>query len=126
MGLVDLHCHVLPGVDDGALDERDSLAMAAQADRDGIALICATPHIRRDHDVRIDELAERVARLNDAFAAAGRTVRVTTGGEVAEPIVDELTDDELRRCSLGGGGRWVLLEPAAGPLGDRTLDTVDV
>ena len=125
MDLVDLHCHVLPGVDDGALDERDSVAMAAQADRDGIALICATPHIRHDHDVRIDELDERVTRLNDAFAAAGRTVRVTTGGEVAEPIVGALTDDELRRCSLGRGERWILLEPAAGPLGAGTLATVE-
>ena len=124
MDLVDLHCHVLPGVDDGALDEHDSLAMAAQADRDGIGLICATPHIRHDHDVRIGELAERVGRLNAAFAAAGRAVRVTTGGEVAEPIVGELTDDELRRCALGGGGRWILLEPAAGPLGARTAATV--
>ena len=124
MRLIDLHCHVLPGVDDGALDTRDSVAMAAQAERDGIAVICATPHIRHDHDVRIGELPERVAELNEALRAAGRDVVVTTGGEVAEPIVGELTDDELRACSLGGGGRWILLEPAAGPLSARTLATV--
>jgi protein-tyrosine phosphatase len=124
VGLVDLHCHVLPGVDDGALDERDSIAMARHAERDGIDLICATPHIRHDHDVRIAELPERVGALNAALERAGCAARVTTGGEVAEPIVDQLTDDELRRCTLGGGGRWILLEPAAGPLSARTLATV--
>lgn len=123
--LVDLHCHVLPGVDDGALDTRDSVAMGAQADADGIGLICATPHIRHDHDVRIAELGARVAAVNAALEAAGRKVRVATGGEIAEPIVDELDDDELRACALGGGGRWILLEPAPGPLSARTVATVE-
>jgi tyrosine-protein phosphatase YwqE len=98
--------------------------MAAQADADGIGLICATPHIRHDHDVRIAELPERIAALNDALAAAGRTVRVAAGGEVAEPLVPRLSDEELRACSLGGGGRWILLEPAAGPLSRTTRETV--
>ena len=58
--MIDLHCHILPGVDDGARDLDDAAAMAAQAQADGIATICATPHIRHDHDVRIAELADRV------------------------------------------------------------------
>jgi protein-tyrosine phosphatase len=66
VGLVDLHCHVLPALDDGARDLEDALAMARQAERDGIAVICATPHIRHDHDVRIAELPARVDALNDA------------------------------------------------------------
>jgi protein-tyrosine phosphatase len=41
--MIDLHCHVLPGRDDGALDLEDSVAMARQAAADGIAAICATP-----------------------------------------------------------------------------------
>jgi tyrosine-protein phosphatase YwqE len=36
-----------------------------------------------------------------------------------------LTDDELRRVSLGGGNRWILLEPAPGPLGASLVDAVD-
>jgi protein-tyrosine phosphatase len=125
MGLVDLHCHILPGVDDGALDVRDSIAMARHAERDGIDLVCATPHIRSDHDVRIAELPDRIAELNGALERAAVAVRVAPGGEVAEPIVGELTEAELTACSLGGGGRWVLLEPAAGPLGARTVATVE-
>jgi tyrosine-protein phosphatase YwqE len=49
---------------------------------------------------------------------------VLTGGEVAETHLDGLDDDELRRVSLGGGGRWILLEPAPGPLGDSLDEAV--
>jgi protein-tyrosine phosphatase len=115
--VVDLHCHILPGVDDGALDRRDSAGMARQAAGDGIEAICATPHIRHDHDVRIDEVAGRVAALNAQLREEGVPVAVLQGGEVAETAVEALSEEELARISLGGG-RWVLLEPAPGPLGD--------
>jgi protein-tyrosine phosphatase len=124
MGLVDLHCHILPALDDGALDLRDSVAMGRQADADAIAWVVATPHVRSDHDVKIAELPERCGSLNEALAAEGVAVRVRPGAEVAEPIVPSLSEDELRSCTLGGAGRWLLLEPAAGPLGERTLATV--
>ena len=117
--LIDLHCHILPALDDGARDLRDTVGMARQAEEAGIELVVATPHIRADHDVRIAELAERCAEVNAVLAAEALRVRIATGGEVAQAVVTGLTDDELRACSLGGGGRWILLEPAAGPLGDE-------
>jgi protein-tyrosine phosphatase len=123
--VIDLHCHILPGVDDGALDLADSLGMARQAERDGIAAVCATPHIRHDHDVRIGELAGRAARLAAAVEEAGLAVRVLPGGEVAEPGATALDDEDLRRVSLGGGGRWILLEPRPGPLSDSLGATID-
>jgi protein-tyrosine phosphatase len=123
--VIDLHCHILPGLDDGALDLADSLGMARQAERDGIAAVCATPHIRHDHDVRIAGLAGRVARLAAAVDEAGLDVRVLPGGEVAEPGASALSDEDLRRVSLGGGGRWILLEPRAGPLSDSLGATID-
>jgi len=122
---IDLHCHVLPDVDDGALDLRDSVGMGRQADRDGVGTICATPHIRHDHDVRIHELPERLAALAAAFAEAGVAARVAGGGEVAETIVEHLGDDELRAVTLGGGGRWILLEPRPGPLSASIEATVE-
>ncbi len=124
-GLADLHCHVLPGLDDGAADLDDSLAMAAQAAADGITTIAATPHIRSDHDVVIGELPARVAELNAGIAAAGLGVRIVTGGEVAAPDCGGLTDEELRAVTLGGGGRWILLEPRPGPMDDALEATVD-
>jgi len=122
--VIDLHCHILPGLDDGAADIRDSLGMGRQAETNGVTQVCATPHIRHDHDVVIGELADRVAALNLALGQAGCRTKIRTGGEVAESIVSALDDDELRAVSLGGGGRWILLEPAPGPLSDGLDDTV--
>ena len=116
--MIDLHCHILPALDDGAVDMADSVAMARVAAADGVELICATPHIRHDHDVRIHELPERVWDVNATLEREGVGVRVLPGGEVAETALWGLGDDELQRVALGGGGRWILLEPAPGPLGD--------
>lgn len=121
--MIDLHCHILPGVDDGAPDLDESVAMARQAFDDGIEVVCATPHIRHDHDVRIREIPGRVAEVNDALAGRGVAVRVVAGGEVAETAVAGLDDDELRQVALGD--RWILLEPAPGPLSDSLADAVD-
>lgn len=115
--MIDLHCHILPELDDGALDLRDSAGMARQAANDGIETVCATPHIRHDHDVRIEEVAERVAALNSYLEEEGIPVEVLSGGEVAETAVEALSEEELARISLGAG-RWILLEPAPGPLSD--------
>jgi protein-tyrosine phosphatase len=117
--LIDLHCHILPGVDDGALDIADSVGMARQAANDGIEAICATPHIRHDHDVRIHEVAERVEAVNRRLREEGVPVTVLTGGEVAATAVSGLGDEELAQVALGDG-QWVLLEPAPGPL-DESL-----
>lgn len=121
--MIDLHCHILPGVDDGALDVEDSLGLARQAVNDGIERVCATPHIRHDHDVRIEEVAGRVEALNVRLREEGLPVTVLSGGEVAETAVEGLSDEELARVALGAG-RWILLEPAPGPLSDTLLARV--
>jgi protein-tyrosine phosphatase len=122
--MIDLHCHILPGVDDGALDFEDSLGLARQAVNDGIEWVCATPHIRHDHDVRIEEVAGQVEALNTRLREQGLPVTVLSGGEVAETAVEGLGEEELARVALGAG-RWVLLEPAPGPLSDTLLARVD-
>ena len=123
--MIDLHCHILAGLDDGALDLEDTVAMARQAEDDGIQSVCATPHIRADHEVRAHELRERVDAANAELDRAGVATRILTGGEVAEPRLPELSDEELALVSLGGGGRWILLEPAPGPLAEPLLAAVD-
>lgn len=121
--MIDLHCHILDAIDDGARDADDSVAMARQAEADGIEAVCATPHIRHDHDVRIEELAERVSGLNAKLEQELVAVKVLRGGEVAETAVEGLSEEQLRLVSLGAGS-WILLEPAPGPLDDSLLRRV--
>ena len=42
--MIDLHCHMLPGVDDGSASEADSLEMGRIAARSGVTAIALTPH----------------------------------------------------------------------------------
>ena len=107
--MIDLHCHILPALDDGARDLQDSLAMARQAEEDGIAVVCATPHIRHDHEVRSEEIAARVRVVQEHIEAEGLKLRIAPGGELAQSEADRLGEDELRHVSLGGAGGWVLL-----------------
>ncbi len=45
--MIDIHCHILPGIDDGAQDVEESLKMARLAEQDGVKTIIATPHVFR-------------------------------------------------------------------------------
>ena len=121
--MIDLHCHILDAIDDGARDADDSVGMARQAEVDGIEAVCATPHIRHDHDVRIEELAERVRGLNARLEQELVAVKILQGGEVAETAVEGLSEEELARVALGDGD-WILLEPAPGPLDASLLRRV--
>jgi protein-tyrosine phosphatase len=123
--MVDLHCHILHALDDGAIDLEDSIAMARQAEEDGIEVVCATPHIRPDHDVSIAGLVERVTAINNELEREGIAVRVAQGGELAETSAISTGDDSMREITLDRNGVWVLLEPRPGPLGDETVSVVE-
>ena len=123
--MIDLHCHILPGLDDGAVDLEDSVAMARQAEQDGIEVVCATPHIRSDHDVQVDELEGRIAAVNRELERLGIDVQVVNGGEVADEALETVADSKLRCVSLGGTGRWLLVEPRPGAITGELIDTVD-
>ena len=61
--MIDLHSHILPGVDDGARSMDDSLALARDAVLDGITAIVATPHVRHDYPTDPAVMAELVERV---------------------------------------------------------------
>ncbi len=100
--------------------------MAGVAEADGIEVVCATPHIRPDHEVEPKEIEGRAQAVNDELERRGVATRVAPGGELAEVQAWRLDDETLRRVSLGGGGLWLLLEPRPGPLGDSLVTTVDI
>lgn len=81
--MIDIHAHLAPGVDDGAIDEAEALELARMALVDGIEAIVATPHIMEGgfaNDAR--SIAEGVGRLRNAVEEAGLDVQVVEGAEV--------------------------------------------
>ena len=115
--LIDLHCHILPGIDDGAPDVDAAVELARVAAAGGVTAIAATPHIRHDHPrVRPGELAGRCAELEEQLAQAGLGMRIVAGGEVDLAWSRAAADEQLALVSYGQRGRDVLVETPYGPL----------
>jgi protein-tyrosine phosphatase len=108
--LIDLHCHILPGLDDGPTTLQESIDLARGAAADGITTIAATPHVDWSYPaVDSARIHDGVRALQARLDTAGVEVTVVRGAEVAATRALELDDDELRALTLGGGG-WLLLE----------------
>lgn len=110
MAMIDLHSHVLPGLDDGAADIEASVAMARAAREDGISVLAATPHVRDDFRTTPEQMEHALARVREAVRAAGVEIEILPGAEIALDELARLGLDELRRFGLGGNPELVLLE----------------
>lgn len=110
-GIVDLHHHLLPQVDDGATDPATAVELARVAASEGIATIVCTPHtLDGVHDVPRERAREAFARLRDDCAAAGIAIELRLAAEVRmhESIAGVLAASP--DVSLDGAGRYLLLE----------------
>jgi protein-tyrosine phosphatase len=103
--MLDLHSHVLPGIDDGAATIEESLAILHAAVADGITRMAATPHVRDDYPTPPDTMERLVAELN-----AVSPIEVLPGAELALDHAARLDDATLARYGLGGNPSLVLLE----------------
>lgn len=109
--MIDLHTHILPGVDDGVRSEDDAVEFAAVAARDGIRTIVATPHCREGFYLNDRAcVLEGVGRLRERLDREGIPVELRPGAEVhiAPDLVAKLRDG--RAPSLGDNGKTLLLE----------------
>ncbi len=125
--MIDLHSHILPGLDDGARTVEDALEIAHAAVEDGITAIAGTPHVRDDHPTTAGSMEQALARLRSAIEEASIPLEILPGGEVAVDRLSLLPPEELRRFGLGGNPRYLLVEtPYYGwPLGlGRHLETI--
>jgi protein-tyrosine phosphatase len=108
--MIDLHSHILRGVDDGARSLEDSLDIARAAVADGITVIAGTPHVRDDWPTDAGVMEYRVAELRAELEQAAIPLDVRPGGEIAVEWLTRLPPEELRRFGLGGNPRYLLVE----------------
>jgi protein-tyrosine phosphatase len=108
--VIDLHSHILPGLDDGVrtLEEARELARAAVAE--GTTTIAATPHVRDDHPTTPEQMEAGVAALRADFAEQSIELEVIHGGEIDLEALRSLSGDDIRRFTLGQTGRYLLVE----------------
>lgn len=108
--MIDLHAHLLPGVDDGPTTLRESLAILRDAAADGVTRIAATPHVRDDYPTAPETMERLAAEVGAAAREAGIPIDLLPGGELDLAYLGGLDDEALRRFGLGGRPDLLLLE----------------
>ncbi len=106
----DIHCHILPGVDDGPGEMEKTLAMAAQAVADGTSQIVATPHnVHWRPGALRDRMLALADRVQQELDARGLALRILVGAEVyIAPDLPARLDDG--RAYPINGSRYILIE----------------
>lgn len=116
--LIDLHAHVLPGVDDGPPDVEAAVALCRAIAAGGAEAVVATSHVSPTYPNSPATLAAARAELQAALDAAGVPLRVIAGAEVALDIALSLDDDTLTALHLGGGPYLLAEAPLSPAIGD--------
>ena len=108
-GFVDIHCHILPGVDAGAQNLEQALALIDMAWKDGTTALVLTPHHRRPYNSTPEQLRAAFDVLREHVAGLYPELELHLGSEAAweRGLPEELSRREV--LSLGGTG-YVLLE----------------
>ena len=113
--MIDLHCHVLPGIDDGPASIEGSVALARSAAAAGIATLVATPHVNARTPNDPDTIAGLVGVVNARLEIERIELTVLPGAEIAISRLAEIDPAQLARLGLGGGP-WLLVEPPFSPV----------
>jgi protein-tyrosine phosphatase len=104
--VIDLHAHLIPGVDDGSHTVEQSVEVLEQFARQGVRAVCCTPHLRASEaaDPPCGRMDDLVAELRDAGPPV---VKLTRGFEVFLDVPDP---DLSEPCLSLAGTRYVLVE----------------
>ena len=109
--MIDLHCHMLPGIDDGAQTLDDSLAMARAAVADGTTTLACTPHIYPGlFDNTPETIAAAHGKLMAALTAENIPLAIVLGSDIQIGI-DLVSKLRSGRALTLNGGRYFLFEP---------------
>lgn len=109
--MIDLHSHILPGVDDGVRTEDDAVEFARMAEADGVRTIVATPHCREGFfSNEREQVLSDVASLRERFERESVGIDLIPGAEVhlCPDLVARIKDG--RAPTLGDNGKTLLLE----------------
>jgi protein-tyrosine phosphatase len=122
--VIDLHSHILPGLDDGPATTDTALEMARTAVAAGTTAIATTSHVAHIFSLDPEQIVDARTALAARLADEGIELDLLAGGEIAHDRLPELDDDQLRALALGGGP-YVLLECPFAPVGDGLAPLVD-
>jgi len=103
--MIDLHCHMLPGIDDGAPDLHTALEMAEIAVADGITMTACTPHICPGlYDNTGAQIMQQVQAFRTRIREADIPLEITYGADIqlVPEMVHGPVPDVCRRFTVPG------------------------
>ncbi|WP_053365615.1 tyrosine-protein phosphatase [Bacillus sp. FJAT-27245] len=111
--MIDIHCHILPGVDDGAKSMEESVEMAREAVKEGIQAIIATPHRNRFYENPKEAVIQKAAELNRRLREEDVPLSILPGQEPA--ITGDFLEDFQRGNILAlNNTQYVFIELPSG------------
>jgi protein-tyrosine phosphatase len=121
--VIDLHCHLLPDIDDGPADLEASLQMAHAALEDGIHTIVATPHVNLRYGTELEAIGAGVEELRSVLARNRLPISVLGGAEIALSRLPGLDDGQIGMLCLGDSSCALIESPytAAGSLIEESV-----
>jgi protein-tyrosine phosphatase len=108
--LIDLHSHILPGLDDGVATLDEARMLAQRAAEEGVTAMAATPHVRDDYPTTVGQMHEALTAVRSDFAEHEIEVKILPGAEIAIERLPRMPPAVLPNFSLAGSGRYLLLE----------------
>lgn len=109
--MIDLHCHILPGIDDGAKDVSVSLAMARASVDQGVSVVACTPHILPGlYHNSGPAIRQATLQLQGIFEQEGIPLQLVTGADV-HMTPDFVAGIRSGRLLSVADSRYVLVEP---------------
>jgi protein-tyrosine phosphatase len=106
--VIDTHCHLLPGVDDGARVVGDAVAMARQFVESGVTAVVCTPHLSTQFRASAAQVSRKLERLRLALGDLSVDLQLHLGTEFTTTRVRTATPAELAERAIGG--RYILFE----------------
>lgn len=126
--MIDVHCHLLPGLDDGPETMEDSVALAERLALDGVETVVATPHVSPDYPTAAAAIDAGVADVRAALSRSGVRLAVLAGAEISFSTLSELDRGRLEELVLGDGDTLLLESPynAAAPFLEAAIFDVQL
>ena len=111
--MIDLHCHYLPGIDDGAQTLSEAITLATAAVADGITAAVMTPHVHVErYDNNLSSISRDVIHFRQVLDEANIPLKIFSGGEVhlSPEVMDLVAMDELPYIGVVDSYKIVLVE----------------
>ncbi len=119
--MIDTHCHLLPGVDDGTRSSSEAVALAGELRDAGVTTVVCTPHYSRRFPTDFAVARERLGELEQALSAAEIALELRLAAELSPAFALSLDPAALGQVTIGPRYVLVELEPATPAIAVQTI-----